>query len=479
MPRIDLDRILSPHPYAKKILRVLNEEGFRPVVVGGAVRDALREKFDRCYTFEPAEADIDIASSASPEQVRERFPNFDFVEVGESFGVLILVAPDGRQYEVAQFRTESDYDGRKPGNVEPADSLEEDVGRRDFTVNGLALGEKGEVIDLVGGVEDLKNKVVRAIGDPKKRFKEDYLRPLRAVRISCVLGGEIEARTEKAIKSVAGEITSISWERIREELFQILRSSNSEFGMRQCNNLSLLEGILPELVDNKGVPQPEEYHPEGDVLEHSFQALGVADDLRFPPLVKLAVLLHDVGKSEALRGNDGDHMGGHALIGKKKAEKIATRLRLSNDEKQKLVWLVENHMRGSVLPDMRRAKQVKLIRTNQDRDCSLDDVCGRFDYFTSLLGTIIADSEASSHEVGGWLPVLEEFTGLLPHLLHLEELGTARELIDGNDLKDLGMEEGPGLGEILRGLHEKIFAGELDTRSSALKEAKKMIDEAS
>jgi len=477
MAHLDPDRILSPHPYAEKILSKLQNSGYRAVVVGGAVRDALREKFEPDYYFDAEAADIDIATSAATEEVRETLPNFDFVEVGESFGVLILVAPDGKQYEVAQFRTESDYDGRRPGRVERTDSLAEDVKRRDFTVNGLALSYSGEVIDLVGGIADLKTKLIRAIGDPERRFREDYLRPLRAVRVSCDLGGRIEKETEAAIRKVAGEITSISWERIREEFFKVLATSNAEAGVRDCKRLGLLEGILPELIENEGVPQPEEYHPEGDVLEHSLQALGVSDKLGLQPLDKLAVLLHDVGKAEALRRNDGDHMGGHALIGKQKAEEIASRLRLSNDETKKLVWLIENHMRGSVLPEMRRAKQVKLVRHKQDTAASLDRISSRFGYFTSLLGTIIADSEASSHGVDGWLPVLEEFVGLLPHLLHLEELGTARELINGNDLKELGMEEGPRLGKVLGNLHEKIYSGEVENRVSALEEARSMVED--
>ncbi|MCF7891182.1 HD domain-containing protein [Candidatus Bipolaricaulota bacterium] len=477
MPRIDLDEILAPHPYAEELLGELSRAGYRTVIVGGTVRDALLGKLEEDYDFDPESTDIDIATSASPREIKEVFPEYDFLEVGESFGVLVLVAPDGSQYEVAQFRTESDYDGRRPGEVKPADSLEEDVKRRDFTVNGLALDLDGEVIDLVDGIRDLRKKIVRAIGDPRKRFREDYLRPLRAIRIACYLGGEIERETEKAIEEVAAEITSISQERIREELFRILETPRSGRGLRLCHKTGLLEQILPEMSENDGIPQPEEYHPEGDVLEHSFQALEVADFLEFAPLTKFAVFLHDVGKASAYQKNDNQHMGGHASIGRRKTEEIASRLRLSNTDAKKLTWLVENHMRGSVLPKMRKVKQVKLVRAHQNKKSSIDEVTTRFDYFTSLLETIIADSEASSHGVNGWLPVLQEFSSLLPHLQHLENLGTARELIDGNDLIDLGLQEGPRLGDVLESVHEKIYAGEIETREAALQEAAELVEQ--
>jgi len=477
MIRIDIDEVLRPHPHARELLERLSDYGYRAVIVGGTVRDALLGRFSEGYEFLPEETDIDMATSANTDEIKKIFSDYEFLEVGESFGVLVLVAPDGNQYEIAQFRTESDYDGRRPGEVKPADSLEEDVQRRDFTVNGLAVGLDGEVIDLVGGITDLKNKVVKAIGRPLERFREDYLRPLRAIRVACYLDGEIEDRTAKAIKEVAGEITGISRERIRDELVRILETSRSGWGLRICHDLGLLDQVLPEIVENEGIPQPEEYHPEGDVLEHSFQALEISDELDFDPLIKFAVFLHDVGKAESYYNNDKKHMGGHASIGGRKADEIAARLRFSNEDRKKLTWLVENHMRGSVLPKMRKAKQVKLVRANQNHDFRIDDIADRFEYFTSLVKTIIADSEASSHGVQGWLPVLREFADLLPHLQHLENLGTARKLDDGNDLIELGLREGPRLGDLLDSLHEKIYAGEIETREEALAEAARAVEE--
>lgn len=476
MVRVDSDRIFNEQPRAREILERLEKEGYRAVVVGGAVRDLLRGVYEEDYLFRPEEVDVDIATSATPAEVKETFPDYSYVEVGESFGVLVLVSPDGEEYEVAQFRTESEYDGRKPDEVEPADSLEEDVMRRDFTVNGMALELDGRVIDHVDGIDDLKQKKVRAIGDPFERFREDYLRPLRAVRVACDLDGEIDPATEEAIEAVADKITDISWERIKEELFNILSTDRSEEGLRLLKKNGMLSRILPEMTSNEGVPQPEEYHPEGDVLEHSFLALGVADRLGFPELTKLAVFLHDVGKAPAYRKNDGEHLGGHAGESERLVGEIASRLKLSNREKEELSWLAANHMRGSILPEMRKAKQVKLVRHNRDLSFPLNDPLNRFGYFKNLLRVIIADSEASAHGVDGWLPALKKFTELLPHLKSLEELGSARKLIDGNDLLELGMDEGPELGQVLNAVHEEIYSGEIDDREEALNLAEELIE---
>lgn len=476
MTQVDLEPLFNHHPYAQHILETLSESGYQAVVVGGAIRDLLRGRLESEYSFRPAQTDIDIATSAHTTEVKKQFPSFDFVEVGKRFGVLIAIAPDDQQYEIAHFRSESDYDGRHPGNVQLVDSLKKDVSRRDLTVNGLAVTREGEVIDYVNGIEDLQKKVIRTIGNPIHRFKEDYLRPLRAIRMYCDIGGEIEPDTYRAIKQVAKNIGTISWERIKTELFNILGTSNSATGLRLSKNTGLLSEIFPEMAENEGIPQPKKYHPEGDVLEHSFQALEVGDRFNYPPLIKLAIFLHDVGKGQAYYRNNKQHLGGHELIGKKLTDKIASRLRLSNKETDKIKWIVGNHMRASILHKMRKAKQVKLVRHNQDKNYSMDEPQNRFHYFFGLLQTLIADSQASAHKEKGWLPVIDQFSNLLPHLQELENLGTAKKLINGNDLKDLGMEEGPHLGDVLDEIHELIYAGEIDSHNEAMAAAKEMLN---
>ena len=478
--QLDPDRLFSRHPEAKEIIEILKREGWQTVIVGGAVRDALRENFEQDFTFSPADSDVDIATEASLKTVKSILSGrgYRFVEVGASFGVLIVVTPKGKEYEVAHFREESDYDGRRPNHVRRTDSLKRDVKRRDFTVNGLAMDLEGRVIDHVGGIEDLKRGLIKAIGDPRERFTEDLLRPLRAVRFACHLEGKIEERTYEALVEIAPRVTEISWERIGQEMMKIMETDSSARGMRILKESGLLEELLPEMAANAGVKQSEEYHPEGDVLTHSLKAMEVADDLNFPPLVKLATFLHDVGKREALERNRGEHMGGHSQIGAKKTRRICRRLRLSNEETDKVVWIVENHMRGAILPRMGRGKQIELIGFCEDeKKLDIDDVWGRYDRFAALLQTLIADSESSAHGPKGWLPPTKELARLLPHLHNLEKREGAREMINGNDLLALGLEEGPKLGALLEELHRLIYVGEIKSRSEALQRAKKMLKE--
>ncbi|MGB9861677.1 MAG: CCA tRNA nucleotidyltransferase, partial [Candidatus Bipolaricaulaceae bacterium] len=260
--RIPIEQIWREHPTAKEIVDRLREAGYIVVLVGGVVRDALLAEF-LGKQFSPQ--DVDIATSAPPQEVRRLFPDRRVLTVGEAFGVVVVVGEGGRQYEVATFRTEGGYrDGRRPGEVRWAD-LAEDLRRRDFTVNGLAADPEGQVIDLVGGLADLQDGIIRTIGDPDQRFSEDFLRMLRAVRFACQLGFCLEEKTAEAIRRHAQKIRQISWERIRDELIRLLSTPRSSQGIALLAELGLLDHILPEVVALRGVPQPEEYHPEGDV----------------------------------------------------------------------------------------------------------------------------------------------------------------------------------------------------------------------
>lgn len=477
MKKVDPSSIFSHHPFTEEIFHRLTNDGYRAVLVGGAVRDLLREYLDPGYQFDPAKVDIDIATDAPVGKIRSLFTDQRIVEVGAQFGVLLIIGPNGKEYEIAQFRTERNYDGRKPGEVSLTDTLREDVRRRDFTINGLAMEESGEIIDHVEGMEDLKNKTIRAIGEAGQRFREDYLRPLRAIRFTALLDGEIEEDTWKAINEVAEEITSIAWERIREEFVKLLQTSRSARGVELMRNCGLLRHVLPELTANIDVSQPEEYHPEGDVFEHSLKALEVADELDYSPLVKMAVLLHDVGKKSAYRRSEGMHMGGHENIAAELIEDIGERLRLSNRETQFVRWLVENHMRVASLPQMNKAKQVKLIQYRHNTSYSVDQVRCRFSHFSALFQVLIADSQASAHQSGGWLPALKQFVKVLPHVHDLDRLAGAREIINGNDLLELGLQEGPLLGEILEELHHRIYGGQITSREQALQQARDLIKE--
>ena len=471
MERIDIDRIFTAHPFAREILERLHAAGYEAYLIGGAVRDSLLARWEGRDDFVPAE--VDIATSALPREIRALFPDRPIVGVGEEFGVLVIVAPDGRQYEVATFRTESDYDGRWPGKVELVRDLAGDVNRRDLTMNGLAADLDGWVIDLVGGVEDLRARRIRAIGDPRARFSEDYLRMLRAVRFACQVGGEIEPETAAAIKENAAHITAISWERIRDELLRIFKTNRAAHGLELLDEFRLLPHILPEIEALKGVPQPEEYHPEGDVYVHTVMAVRVADGFVRDPLVKLGVLLHDIGKPKALARSGGVNMGGHEAIGARMTKRIGERLRLSRADVARLVYLVKNHMRVAVFPKMGRGKQVRFISEGEvEGEKSLRR---RFPLFFDLLQVLIADSEASAHRAAGWGPVIEETLRVIEHIEHVGSLNRARELIDGNTLIELGLQPGPFLGEVLNKVHDRILSGEITTREEAIAAARALI----
>ncbi|MEA3356321.1 MAG: CCA tRNA nucleotidyltransferase [Candidatus Bipolaricaulota bacterium] len=469
--RIDTEQIFSLHPYVEEVLARLTAAGHQAFLIGGVVRDGVRAKFQPDYDFSPEE--VDVATAASPPEVRALFKDRPIVGVGEDFGVLVIVSPCGRQYEVATFRVEGEYDGRWPSKVKLVRDLEGDVKRRDLTINGLAAPRSGEVIDLVGGIEDLRAGLIRAIGDPKMRFSEDYLRMLRTVRFACQLDGEIEPETAAAIRENAAKITSISWERICEELFRLFGTSSAARGITLIDDYGLLSHVLPEVTGLKGVPQPEEYHPEGDVFVHTIKAVQVADEFVHDPVLKLAVLLHDIGKPFALRRSGGRNMGGHAAVGARMAKKIARRLRLSKQQASRLYFLVNEHMRVADLPKMGRGKQVRFVSSGEIQ--GEITFRKRFPLFFDLLQLLICDCEASAHRSSGWAPILRETLRIIDHIDRVCGLKRARELINGHTLLEMGVKPGPELGQILGAVHDRILAGEITTRKAAAAAAKELV----
>lgn len=468
---IDVGTIFSLHPFALEVLSRLAAAGHEAVLIGGVVRDGVLAILDRERPFSPRE--VDIATSGLPDEIRRLFPDRPIVGVGEEFGVLVVVAPDGDEVEVATFRVEGEYDGRWPGKVDLVRDLAADVRRRDLTVNGLAARADGTVIDLVSGIEDLRNRRIRAIGDPRERFREDYLRMLRAVRFACQIEGAIDARTAEAIRENAKEIASVSGERIREELLRILASRQAARGIALLEDLGLLEPILPEVAQLKGVPQPEEYHPEGDVYVHTLEAVRVADGFVSDPWVKLAVLLHDIGKPYALERSGGENMGGHCAVSARMTRQIAQRLRLSRQEAARLAFLVRNHMRIADFPKMGRGKQVRFV--GEGEAVGPRALRKRFPLFFDLLQVLVADCESSAHRSSGWAPILRETLRVVEHIDRVCSLRRARELLDGHALQGLGMRPGPELGRILDAVHDRILAGEIATREEAEAEARALL----
>ena len=340
---------------ARAVVEHLQGAGYQAVWAGGAVRDLLRGRPPK---------DIDIATSARPEQVQQLFP--DSRAFGKAFGV-IQVTRDGQAFEVATFRQDIDYtDGRRPTRVAFA-SAEQDAQRRDFTINGLFYDPVTDrVLDHVGGQADLAAGILRAIGDPAARFAEDHLRLLRAVRFASVLGYTIEPGTADAIRAAAPHLARISAERIQQELNRmLLESPQPSHAFRLLSDLGLLAVVLPEVQAMRGVEQPPEFHPEGDVFEHTLIMLDTMAGRTLP--LAWAVLLHDVGKPPTFRisqepdGRSRIRFDSHDRVGADLATAILTRLRMSNHLIEEVAHCVRQHMRFMHVQQMRTGKLRHLV----------------------------------------------------------------------------------------------------------------------
>lgn len=424
---------------ALEIIRILKGKGYEAYFAGGCVRDMVMEK-------EPH--DYDIATSALPEEVMTIFSRT--VPVGAQFGV-VLVLTDENQFEVATFRSDVGYtDGRRPTKVRFTSSRE-DVLRRDFTVNGLLYDtEKDKMIDYVDGVKDIHQKLIRTIGDPYKRFEEDKLRLIRAVRFSANLNFEIEEQTFKTLTEYASQIQVVSAERIRDELVKIFTGAYPSRGLELLDRSGLLKIILPEVEAMKGVEQPPEFHPEGDVFIHTKMML---DQLKNADLVlAFSCLLHDVGKPLTQSFKDRIRFNDHENVGGRMTEKILRRLRFSNHDIEQIVDCVANHMRFKDVQRMREARLKRMMAKPT---------------FLAELEMHRLDCMASHGIICNWeflKKKYEEFE---------KEPPPAKPLITGKDLIEMGYVPGPKFKEILTAAEDAY----LEKRLSNLDEAKNWVNE--
>ena len=420
---------------AVEIARTLRQAGHRAYLVGGCVRDLLRGV---------APKDYDIATDATPDLVQRLFART--VPVGVQFGV-VLVLRGKTAYEVATFRTDEGYrDGRHPDRV-VFSTAEQDAQRRDFTINGLFWDPvRRRVLDYVGGRVDLRKKLIRAIGDPVCRFEEDKLRMLRVVRFAAGLEFEIEPATWSAMVAHAGAIEVVSRERIRDELVKLLTGPHPGRGLDLLDASGLLKILSPEVDAMKGVQQPPEFHPEGDVFTHTKLLLGL---LKSPtPTLALSALLHDVGKPPTFRVRDRIRFDGHDKVGAEMAQAICMRLRCSNDDTEKIVSAVANHMRFKDVQRMRVSTLKRMLRQPN---------------FSEELELHRADCLASHGQLDNWRFLkrkLKEFSA--PQALK------PKPVLTGQDLLALGYTEGPLIGQILRAVEEQQLEGAITTRGEAL-----------
>jgi len=430
---------VTPRELANSICEVLRRNGYQALLVGGCVRDLLLGR-------EPA--DYDVTTNATPEEVMKLFP--ESVAVGAQFGVM-LIPRDGWKVEVAAFRSDVGYsDGRHPDRVVYSKTPEEDVQRRDFTINGLLMRhDTGEVLDFVGGQADLKAEIIRAIGEPSRRFTEDKLRMMRAVRFAARFGFEIEATTFRAIRRHAGEIHQVSPERLRDELTKLLTEGAARQGFELLDETWLLEQVLPEIASMKGVEQPPQYHPEGDVWMHTRMMLEGLPAGSSPTLA-WGVLLHDVGKPPTFRPapETGDRIrfDGHVEVGVRMAEEICRRLRFSNEETEQILALVANHMRFKDVESMRTSTLKKFVRQP---------------HFDEHLALHRLDSLSSNRHLEAY-EFVQRFIAETP-----PEQVRPERLLTGDDLQGMGFRPGPLFSEILGALEEVQLEGEIKSREEA------------
>jgi poly(A) polymerase len=422
---------------ARRIAARLRESGHVAYFAGGCVRDLVRGL---------APKDFDVATDAPPEVVQKIFPHT--YAVGAKFGVVVVVE-NGTNFEVATFRSDDAYvDGRRPVAVHFS-SPQEDAKRRDFTINGMFLDPvANEVIDFVGGRADLEARLVRAIGDPAQRFTEDRLRMLRAVRFATVLDYKIDNQTWDALVANAASINEISAERIREELVRIFLSPQRVRGWDLLDSSGLMRAILPEVDAMKGCLQPEQFHPEGDVFQHTRLMLSLLPENVSGPLV-CSVLFHDVAKPVTATVDETGRIrfNEHDRIGAEMTEAIMGRLRFSRAEIEATVEMVRQHMVFKDVPKMRVAKLKRFMaRPTFEDELELHRVdC------------------ASSHRMMDNYEFLlrkrEEFANepIIPP-----------PLVRGDDLIALGLKPGPRFGEILEAAETRQLEGTLRNREEAL-----------
>jgi putative nucleotidyltransferase with HDIG domain len=427
---------------ASKIAERLRAAGFETYLAGGSVRDMLLGR---------SPADYDLATAATPEQVRALFDRT--VAVGAAFGVIRVLLDDG-EYEVATFRTEGPYlDGRHPASVHYA-TAREDVARRDFTINGLLYDPMTQtVVDLIGGRADLAARRIRTIGDPDMRFAEDRLRMLRAVRLATELGFDIVPEAVEAIRRLAPRLSEVSPERIRDELVRMITGPDPSRGMGLLRDTGMLRVILPEVGSEVGVLQPEAFHPEGDVFEHTRLALG---QLHAPSVtLAMATLLHDVGKPLTFeRAEDRIRFSRHDEVGAAIARIVMERLRFTRRDTDRVVALVGRHM---VFKDVMQMRQATLRRLVGD------------EMFPELLELHRADC-AASH---GDLSAYEWIRAFVDRLAG--EPPVPAPLITGTDVLALGLAPGPQVGRVLQTVETARLEGTIRTREEALGLARTLV----
>ena len=436
------------------ILERLNEAGYEACIVGGCVRDMLMGR-------EPH--DFDVTTSARPEQVRETFEDLllpdgrkaKVFDTGIKHGTVTVLAGGG-PVEVTTYRTEGAYsDGRHPDSVEFTGSLEEDLARRDFTMNALAWNPEKGLCDYFGGQADIEKGIIRAVGNPDARFKEDALRILRAVRFASVLGFEIEAGTDAALEADKELLKKISAERIREELTKLITGPDAERILLKYTDI--IGVVIPEIAAMKGFEQCNPHHIY-DVLEHSVKAMT---SVKPEPYLRWAALLHDIGKPETftIDENGTGHFYGHAVRSEELARSIMHRLRFDNETLKQAADLVKYH-------DLQIELTTKAVKRALNK-------LGE-ETFRDLILIKRADNMAQHPDFGGRQEYYDQLEDILDKILEENQCFSLKDMAaGGNDLIAIGITDGRQIGQILKSLLDDVIDGRIANEKEALLKAAK------
>ena len=427
---------------AVSVLQKINKAGYKAFIVGGSVRDIVLGQ------LKPH--DIDIATNAPMDLLTKMFSTHD---IGKSKDFGIVVAREGSSmFEIAQFRQDGKYsDGRRPDTVTITGSFKEDVARRDFTINAMGINAQGEIIDYFDGRKDIKNRVLRTVGDPRKRFGEDFLRMMRAPRFASKLQLSIDKGTEKAIQKLSTNIKELAPERVRDELVKAASQSGEKFAeyILLLDKLKLLRFILPEVVNLKWYRENLEHHPEtkgegGTVYSHVISALKASQTA--DPIKNLAILLHDVGKGVTLSSEGGlPRYLKHAEASINLVQEIATRLKMSNKDRDALLFGVGNHMKFHEILNMKPSKIAKLVSD---------------DNWDVLVAVGYADEYSRGEafkKKGEFEKIVDKAIGI-KNKFGMAVVNKQLKLVDGNRVMKLtGLKPGKKIGEIIRKATEEAM----------------------
>lgn len=422
-------------------IKMLKENDHEAYIIGGCVRDYLMGR-------EPG--DIDITTSAEPEEIKEIFKSFKLIETGIKHGTVTVIINEV-PLEITTYRIDCGYsDGRHPDRVCFTKSLREDAARRDFTMNAIACGLDGDIVDYFGGAVDIQNRTIRAVGAPELRFQEDALRILRAIRFSSILGFEIEERTKAAVFNCRGLLNHISSERISSELIKLLCGENAGEVIKEY--IDVLGVFIPELLLMKGFDQRNPHH-NLDLLSHTCMAV---DNIEKEPVLRLAALLHDIGKPDTSIIDDKGigHFNGHEVVSTKLSENILKRLKLDKQTVEETVKLIRYH--GIWIEGNDRSVKRALGRLSPET-------------FFQLIKLQRADSMAQNPAHNNIMEHCNEIKRIAVVIIEKGECFSKSHLsISGGDLISLGMNPGKEIGSLLDKLLEMVTDGELENNRQVL-----------